>query len=232
MSPTLKHCSSCGRPVPPDAPSELCPSCLVRGGLSDDASLAESKADSEETLHIVIREDAALPNGAPKRLGNYEVLEKIAQGGMGVVYKARHPGLDRVVALKMIRSGVLAGRGDVERFQREARSAAKLHHPNIVTIHDIGEQDGQHYYTMDYVPGENLAERARTQPFSPREAAEITAGVAAAIHYAHQHGVLHRDIKPANVLLTPDQQPRVLDFGLALLLADESTLTLSGTPLV
>ena len=177
MSSTLKLCPNCGRQVPPDAPAKLCPSCLVRGGLSQPASWFQSKADSGSTLHLVIPEDAPLPEGAPKRLGNYELLEKIAQGGMGIVYKARHAGLDRVVALKMIRSGVLATPRDVERFQREARSAAKLHHPNIVTIHDIGEQDGQHYYTMDYVPGENLSERARTRPFSPRQAAEITAGV-------------------------------------------------------
>jgi WD40 repeat protein/tRNA A-37 threonylcarbamoyl transferase component Bud32 len=199
----------------------------VRGAFSQDGS---SKPGLGDTLHIVIPEEAALPEGAPKRLGSYELLERIAQGGMGVVYKARHAGLDRVVALKMIRSGVLATPRDVERFQREARSAAKLRHPNIVTIHDIGEQEGQHYYTMDYVPGENLCERARTKPFSPRQAAEITAGVAAAIDYAHQSGVLHRDIKPANVILTPEQQPRVLDFGLALILADDSTLTQTGTP--
>src|SRR5262245_17118725 len=230
MSPTLKLCPNCGRPVPPDAPAELCPSCLVRGAFSQDGSFTESKAGLADTLHIVIPEEVALPEGAPKRLGSYDLLEKIAQGGMGVVYKARHTGLDRIVALKMIRSGVLATPRDVERFQREARSAAKLHHPNVVTIHDIGEQDGQHYYTMDYVPGENLAERARTRPFSPRQAAEITADMAAAIHYAHQQGVLHRDIKPANVILTPDQQPRVLDFGLALILTDDSNLTQTGTP--
>src|SRR5262245_51961052 len=230
VTPTLKLCPHCGRAVPPDAPANLCPSCLVRGAFSQDASSTESKPGLEETLHIVIPEEAALPEGAPKRLGSYELLEKIAQGGMGIVYKARHAGLDRVVALKMIRSGVLATPRDVERFQREARSAAKLRHPNIVTIHDIGEQKGQHYYTMDFVLGENLAHRARTKPVSPLQAAEITAGVAAAIHYAHQSGVLHRDIKPANVILTPEQQPRVLDFGLALILADDSTLTLTGTP--
>src|SRR5262245_10574872 len=230
MNPISRDFPNCGRQVPPDAPAELCPSCLVRGGLSQSGSWFESKSDSGSTLHLVIPEDASLPEGAPARLGSYELLEKIAQGGMGVVYKARHTGLDRIVALKMIRSGVLATPKDVERFQREARSAAKLHHPNIVTIHDIGEQDGQHYYTMDFVLGENLSERARTKPFSPRQAAEITAGVAAAIHYAHQSGVLHRDIKAANVILAPEQQPRVLDFGLALILADDSTLTQTGTP--
>jgi serine/threonine protein kinase/WD40 repeat protein len=202
----------------------------VKGGFSHDEAPAGSKSGPGDTLHIVIPEEAAFLHGAPKRLGSYELLEVIAHGGMGVVYKARHAGLDRIVALKMIRSGVLATPRDVERFQREARSAAKLHHPNIVAIHDIGEQEGQHYYTMDHVPGENLSERARTQPFSPRQAAEITAAVAAAIHYAHQSGVLHRDIKPANVILTPEQQPRVLDFGLALILADDSALTLTGTP--
>ena len=230
MSGILKTCDNCGGHVPPDAPANLCPGCLIRGGLTSEGGLCDPQSDSALTLHIAIPEDAPFPNGAPKRLGSYELLEAIAQGGMGVVYRARHTGLDRMVALKMIRSGVLATARDVERFQREARSAAKLHHPNVVTIHDIGEQDGQHYFTMDYVPGENLAERARSRPFSPRQAAEITAGVAAAIHYAHQHGVLHRDIKPANVILTPEQQPRVLDFGLALLVSDESNLTLSGTP--
>src|SRR5262245_35408827 len=163
MSSTSRVCPNCCRQVPPDAPGELCPSCLVMGGLSQPGPWFESKSDSGSTLHLVIPEDALHPQGAATRLGSYEVLEKIAQGGMGVVYKARHTGLDRVVALKMIRSGILATPKDVERFQREARSAAKLHHPNIVTIHDIGEQEGQHYYTMDYVPGENLAERARTK---------------------------------------------------------------------
>src|SRR5262245_44033021 len=167
MSPSLKACPNCGRQGPPDAPAELCPSCLVRGALSQDSSFRESKAGLADTLHIVIPEEAALPEGAPKRLGSYDLLEKIAQGGMGVVYKARHAGLDRVVALKMIRSGVLATPRDVERFQREARSAAKLHHPNIVTIHDIGEQDGQHYHTMDHVPGENPARLAGTTAFCP-----------------------------------------------------------------
>jgi serine/threonine protein kinase/formylglycine-generating enzyme required for sulfatase activity/predicted esterase len=216
--------------VPVDAPSKLCPHCLLVGGFSKEAPLEETSIDPKNTVRMGVPE-SPLARTAPKRLGNYEILEMIAHGGMGIVYKARHLGLDRLVALKLIRSGVLASSKDVERFQREARSAAKLHHPNIVAIHDIGEQDGQHFFSMDYVPGENLSERARARPFSPRQAAEITAGVAGAIHYSHQQGVLHRDIKPANVILTPEQQPRVLDFGLALVVADESSLTLSGTPM-
>src|SRR5262249_32710138 len=125
-------------------------------------------------------------------------------------------------------SGVLASRAEVERFQREARAAAKLHHPNIVTIHDIGEQDGQHYFSMDYVPGANLAHLSRLRPFPAKAAAEIAASIASAIHYAHHQGVLHRDLKPANVILTPEQQPQVLDFGLARLAQDDSELTQSG----
>lgn len=231
MNAPFDPCEYCGRQVPPDAPGALCPSCLITGGLALEDPPAEAKHPSEGTPHGVCPEDVSSPGEAPRKLGNYELLEKIAQGGMGVVYKAWHTRLDRVVALKMIRAGVLATPRDVERFQREARSAAKLQHPNIVRIHDIGEQDGQHYYTMDYVPGENLAERARTRPFSARQAAEITAGVAGAIQYAHERGILHRDIKPANVILTPEEQPHILDFGLALVLADQSNLTLSGTPM-
>src|SRR5438045_6893398 len=191
MSAGAKLCSTCGRDVPMDAPNDLCPGCLMVAGLTENEMLPFT--EPRGTVHIVIPEDASFPEGTPRRLGSYELLEVLARGGMGIVYKARHAGLDRIVALKMIRSGILASARDVERFQREARSAAKLQHPNIVTIHDIGEQGGQHYYTMDCVPGENLAELARTKPFSPRDAAEITAGVASGIHYAHQHGVVHRD---------------------------------------
>jgi WD40 repeat protein/serine/threonine protein kinase len=210
----------------------LCPHCLVLGGISTGQSQPRlDDSDSKATLHIVIPEDSALLTGAPKRLGKYELLEELARGGMGVVYKARHTGLGSIVAVKMIRSGVLATATDVERFQREARAAARLQHPNIVTIHDIGEQDGQHYFSMDYVAGANLAELARVKPFSPKQAAEITAGIAEAIQYAHEQGVLHRDIKPSNVILTPEQRPRVLDFGLARVVADDSQLTVSGTPL-
>jgi WD40 repeat protein/serine/threonine protein kinase len=226
-------CPRCGQSLPADAPAGLCPRCLAAGGLSESEFLQDTAAasDSRGTLHIVIPEDLALPPGAPRRLGKYELLEEIARGGMGIVYKARHSGLDSIVAVKMIRAGVLARPADVERFRREARAAARLRHPNIVTIHDIGEQDGHHYYSMDYVPGANLAELARLKPFTARQAAEITAGVAAAIQHAHGQGVLHRDIKPSNVILTPEQMPRVLDFGLARIVADDSQLTVSGTPM-
>jgi serine/threonine protein kinase/dipeptidyl aminopeptidase/acylaminoacyl peptidase len=233
MSAAVSPCPKCGQAVPADAPAGLCPRCLVAGGFTGTqlAATTADESDSKATLHIVIPEDAALPGGASRQFGKYQLLEEIARGGMGIVYKARHTGLDSVVAVKLIRSGVLATPTDVERFQREAKTAAKLRHPNIVTIHDIGEQDGQHYFSMDYVAGASLAELARTRPFSPKQAAEIVACVAEAIHYAHQQGVLHRDLKPANVILTPEQQPRVLDFGLARHAQDDSKLTQSGAPM-
>lgn len=168
---------------------------------------------------------------ARRQIGKYELLEEIAQGGMGVVYRARHTGLNAIVAVKLIRAGVLATPVDVERFRREARVAASLRHPHIVAIHDIGDEEGQHYYAMDYVPGANLADLARTRPFSPTESARITAKIARAIHFAHREGVVHRDLKPANVILTAEQEPRVLDFGLARRRQDDSSLTQTGTPL-
>ncbi|MBI4323716.1 MAG: serine/threonine protein kinase [Chloroflexi bacterium] len=233
MNAAAAICPKCGLPVPADAPAGLCPSGLVAGGFSqaEISPTAASESIPDATLHIVIPEDAALPGGAPRRLGKYELLEEIARGGMGIVYKARHTGLDSLAAVKLIRAGLLATPTDVERFQREARAAAKLQHPNIVSVHDIGEQDGQHYFSMDYVPGANLSELARTRPFAPKDAARIMAAIASAIHYAHQQGVLHRDLKPSNVMLTPEQQPRVLDFGLARLAHDDSRLTQSGAPM-
>src|SRR6185369_1831533 len=180
MSAAVSPCPKCGQAVPADAPAGLCPRCLVAGGFTGTqlAATTADESDSKATLHIVIPEDAALPGGASRQFGKYQLLEEIARGGMGIVYKARHTGLDSVVAVKLIRSGVLATPTDVERFQREAKTAAKLRHPNIVTIHDIGEQDGQHYFSMDYVAGASLAELARTRPFSPKQEAEIVACVA------------------------------------------------------
>jgi hypothetical protein len=153
--------------------------------------------------------------GFPRPFGDYELLEEIARGGMGVVYRARQIGLDRTVALKMILAGQLAGDEDVQRFYREARTAAQLQHPNIVAIHDVGRHEGQHYFSMDYVAGWSLADLVREEVLPPAQAARYLVPVAEAIHYAHQHGVLHRDLKPANVLIDLSGQPRVTDFGLA-----------------
>jgi serine/threonine protein kinase len=162
------------------------------------------------------------------RLGNYEVLSEIARGGMGVVYRARQIGLNRTVALKMILSAHLATAKDVQRFRAEAEAAAHLQHPHIVGIHEVGEVNGQHYFTMDYVDGTSLGELVAANPLPPARAAAYAEKVASAVQFAHERGILHRDLKPSNVLLDSHDQPRVTDFGLAKRMEGGSQLTVSG----
>jgi serine/threonine protein kinase len=163
-----------------------------------------------------------------KQFGEYELLKEIARGGMGVVYLARQRGLKRLVALKMILSGTLASVEAVVRFQNEAEAAAQLDHPNIVPIYEVGERDGQHFFSMGYVDGPSLSSLLRDGPLEPRKAAELMIHIAEAVEYAHTKGVIHRDLKPANVLLDKQGQPRVTDFGLAKRIDGEQGLTASG----
>jgi WD40 repeat protein/tRNA A-37 threonylcarbamoyl transferase component Bud32 len=157
----------------------------------------------------------ASPPGLPRLLGDYELLEEIARGGMGVIYRARQISLNRVVALKMIRDGVLASPKTVQRFRLEAEVVARLHHPNIVSVHDFGEVDGHWFLSMSLIEGRDLARELGGAPMDARPLARLMVRLARAVHYAHQRGVLHRDLKPANVLLDAAQAPHVTDFGLA-----------------
>jgi len=147
---------------------------------------------------------------------------------MGTVFKARHKRLNRLVALKLIRHGVHASESERKRFLREAEAVARLQHPHIVTLYEFGEAEGQPYLAMEYVAGKTLAEIIGQKPLAPRQAAECLKNIAEAVHYAHEHGVLHRDLKPSNVALDSNLEPRVMDFGLARLVEQDSEMTLTG----
>jgi serine/threonine-protein kinase len=215
-----RTCPECGSGLAETAEG-LCAACLLRQALDG------GEEEAAATLPLRGAREGASGAGA-RRLGRYELLGEIARGGMGVVYKARQEGLDRVVALKLILSGQLASEAEVRRFHTEARAAANLQHPNIVAIHEVGEQDGQHWFSMDYVAGRNLADLAGGAPLAAPRAARYVRVLAEAIHYAHGRGTLHRDLKPQNVLVDELDQPRITDFGLAKILGDESSLTVSG----
>jgi serine/threonine-protein kinase len=164
----------------------------------------------------------------PRTFGDHELLEEIGRGGMGVVYKARQRSLNRLVALKMILRGDLASSADLARFRGEAESAARLEHPNIVPVYEVGECDGQAFFTMQLVEGSTLRERAAQGPLPPRDAARYLAAISRAIDFAHQRGVLHRDLKPSNVLIDKDDRPLVTDFGLAKRVEADTSLTGTG----
>ncbi|MGA2659930.1 MAG: serine/threonine-protein kinase [Verrucomicrobiota bacterium] len=147
--------------------------------------------------------------------GDYELLEEIGRGGMGVVYRAQQVSLNRLVAVKMLLHGDFAGEELVNRFHAEAEAVASLQHPNIVAIHEVGVHEGLRYFSMDYVEGQSLAALAGQKPLPPERAARYVRQMAQAIHYAHQRGILHRDLKPSNVVIDQLDQPRITDFGLA-----------------
>lgn len=171
----------------------------------------------------------------PRRVGDFELLEELGRGGMGIVYRARQLDLNRIVALKMLLQGDLASETDLERFRTEAEAAARLDHPHIVHLYEVGDLDGRPYFTMRYVEGTNLTRRLIDGPLPPRDAARLLIPVCRAIAHAHRQGVLHRDLKPSNILIDSAGRPFVSDFGLAKRIpvagqapAAVSTLTHSG----
>jgi eukaryotic-like serine/threonine-protein kinase len=177
------------------------------------------------------------PSGRfPRYLGEYELIEEIARGGMGVVYRARQEKLNRLVALKLIRSGSLAGVDDLRRFRQEAEAIADLDHPHIIPIYEIGQDDDQPYFSMKLIEGGNLTRHIPRLKEDPGAVAALMVKVARAVHYAHQRTILHRDIKPSNILLDERDEPYVTDFGLAKRIGPESgtaatvTGAVMGTP--
>jgi serine/threonine protein kinase len=176
------------------------------------------------------------PPEAPPHVGDYEILDEVGRGGMGVVYRARHLRLQRIVALKMLLAGTFAHGEERARFRAEAEAVARLQHPHIVQIYEVGEHDvgaglPRPYFTLEFADGGNLAARIAGRPQPPRAAASWVEALARAAHYAHERGIVHRDLKPSNVLLTGAGQPKICDFGVAKLLTGSDIKTLSGTVL-
>ena len=162
------------------------------------------------------------------RVPGYDILGVLGHGGMGVVYQARHLVLNRLVALKMILSGSHASGKELARFRDEAAAVARLQHPNLVQIYDVGEHEGRPYLALEYVDGGSLDRLLRTRHLEPNEAARLTETLARAVHAVHQHGLIHRDLKPGNVLLTADGVPKITDFGLAKRLDSTQGKTMTG----
>lgn len=183
--------------------------------------------DLLDNFSATIAGPAAAPT-AETTLGKFQLLEELGRGGMGVVYKARQTDLQRIVAVKMILSSHLATADEVRRFQTEARAAACVRHRNIVGIHEIGEQDGRHYFVMDYVEGQSLATRLRRGTLPPEDAAKLLIQLAQAVEHLHSQGVIHRDLKPSNILIDQQGEPFVTDFGLAKVFDADGGQTRSG----
>jgi WD40 repeat protein/anti-sigma factor RsiW len=218
-----------------------CPACEARAGrldeLADSAiqALRQPASDPAAPARTSLNagpagegEAAPTPTTGPAAVPGYEVLGELGRGGMGVVYRARQTSLDRIVALKMLLSAEHAGPQELARFRTEAEALARLQHPNLVQIYDVGHQDGLPYFSLEYCGGGSLAAKLDGTPLPPRPAAELAETLARAMHAAHQQGIVHRDLKPANVLLTADGTPKITDFGLAKRLDGEPGQTASG----
>jgi serine/threonine protein kinase/N-acetylneuraminic acid mutarotase len=212
-----RTCPKCGTVSAGDAMEGLCPHCVALAALSPDGNMVDHDAP-----------DAPPPGTKLRYFGDYELLEEVARGGMGVVFRARQHSLNRTVAVKMVLGGQFASETEVQRFRTEAEAAANLQHPNIVAIYEVGEHAGQHYFSMEYVAGRSLADLVGNGPIDCRRAAGYVKTIAAAIHFAHERGTLHRDLKPTNVLLDSSDRPRITDFGLARRLDAGSGLTVTG----
>lgn len=221
--PAPRACRRCGSTARLEGSDGLCPACALefswegwRGHAGDDPGSTTTVAD---------------PEVLPRRLGDYELLEVLGVGGMGVVYRALQISLDRPVAVKMIHPGRFLREADRRRFRAEAEAAARLRHPDLVAIYDVGEYEGQPFFVMELVEGRSLDALLRDGPLDPERAARYLSVVAEAIHEAHAQGVLHRDLKPSNLVLDRQDRLRILDFGLAKLTTADAAQTGPGVPL-
>ncbi|HZR17568.1 MAG TPA: serine/threonine-protein kinase [Verrucomicrobiae bacterium] len=211
---TIRLCPRCLEPLPANAPEGLCPRCLARAALQT------------EPKQVPPAPKAPAPAEIAQEFPQLEVLEYLGRGGMGMVYKARQPHLDRMIALKLLPVQTGQDHRFADRFVREAKALARLSHPGIVTVYDFGQTQSYYFLLMEYVDGMNLRQLLRAQPPSPRQALELVMQICTALQFAHDEGIVHRDIKPENILITQKGQVKIADFGLAKLVgrasADES----------
>ena len=213
----VRRCPNCDLELPTSGWEGLCPRCLVLVSLrasptNDDRDTANPQINTSETVSASNR---GFDGEANHSFGDYELLEQVGRGGMGVVFKARQLSLNRTVAIKVLLAGALADEQRLERFRAEAEAVAQLHHPNIVAIYEAGCQSGAPFFSMEYIQGSTLAELVAQKPLAPDIAAHYVQSIALAIQYAHGKGILHRDLKPSNVLIDRSGNLRVTDFGLA-----------------
>jgi TolB-like protein/Tfp pilus assembly protein PilF len=244
MATVSRICRKCGAKIFSDAPEGLCTGCVLESalgaipetvaGVADPGPADKLPRDESKAEPLVRTTAKAFGAKLLGELGDYELLDEVGRGGQGVVFRARQKSLNRIVALKIIGLGQWATKAHLKRFRLEAEAAASLDHPCIVPIYEVGERDGQCYFSMKFVEGGQLDEVAHHTPISIRQAAELMAKVARTVSYAHEHGILHRDIKPGNILLDAKGEPHLTDFGLARLVESESTVTRTlevlGTP--
>src|SRR3989440_5901305 len=241
MIRVIRICRNCGAKVFSDAPEGLCTGCVLEAAIGGAVAGADDPGRPASSMPATTPDDVAPASQKTARavellgeLGDYELLEEVGRGGQGVVFRARQKSLNRTVALKVIILGQWASKAHLKRFRLEAEAAAKLEHPGIVPIHEVGERDGSCYFSMKFVEGGQLDEVARCEPMLIRRAVELIAKVARTVHYAHEHGILHRDVKPGNILLDRNGEPHLTDFGLARLVEADSTVTgtleVLGTP--
>jgi tRNA A-37 threonylcarbamoyl transferase component Bud32 len=203
-------CPHCGKPVPPTAPGGICPECMLKAGLASQTEAGETGPHGTKILQ---------PPQKPEEIAGLfpqlEILECLGRGGMGVVYKARQPKLNRLVALKVLARERQQDARFTERFAREAQALARLNHPNIVTVYDFGEAGNHCYLLMEYVDGLGLRQLIQSGKLKPAEALAIVPRICEALQYAHEQGIVHRDIKPENILLDKQGRVKIADFGIA-----------------
>lgn len=218
---TTQICPSCGKALVPGAPQGLCPECLMKSGFETKGPEAAAAGKSDFVPPPM--------EWLVKIFPQLEVIELLGHGGMGAVYKARQPRLNRFVALKILSPEKHSDPQFAERFEREARALAALAHPNIVTVYDFGQAQGIYYLLMEFVDGPTLRQVFQTRRLLPAEALKILPKICEALEYAHENGVVHRDIKPENILLDRKGQVKIADFGIAKILDPEAKdLSLTG----